>query len=194
MGHLQLGLLHGQQSNFGNLKTHTGNKQPSPRGTGVKPQYGEQLKTSVVKWQQIKFNSGHGVCEYMGATHSSQHTAPDATHISTRCCPTHLMWDLPTPRIVANRSQQGDEVRELPAHLNSILDLNTYPNKLGGKSDAYANRLQKGDVFATSPASRKRSRATSNEASQQEESNATTHTSIGAVYRRRLEKIRFEEQ
>ncbi|KZV58318.1 hypothetical protein F511_34268 [Dorcoceras hygrometricum] len=60
-------------------------------------------------------NSGHGMCEYMGATHSSQHTAPDATHSSTRCCPTHEMWELLTPLIVANRSQQGDEVRELPA-------------------------------------------------------------------------------
>ncbi|KZV44827.1 hypothetical protein F511_33275 [Dorcoceras hygrometricum] len=55
-------------------------------------------------------NSGHGVCEYMGATHSSQHTAPDAEHSSTCCCPTHEMWELPTPLIVANRSQQGDEV------------------------------------------------------------------------------------
>ncbi|KZV33622.1 hypothetical protein F511_22261 [Dorcoceras hygrometricum] len=51
----------------------------------------------------------------MGATHSSQHTVPDAQHDSTRCCPTHEMWELPTPLIVANRSQQGDEVRELPA-------------------------------------------------------------------------------
>ncbi|KZV38700.1 mucin-2-like [Dorcoceras hygrometricum] len=51
----------------------------------------------------------------MGATHSSQHTAPDETHGSTCCCPTHEVWELPTPPIVANRSQQGDEVRELPA-------------------------------------------------------------------------------
>ncbi|KZV38697.1 Glycosyl hydrolases family 32 protein [Dorcoceras hygrometricum] len=55
-------------------------------------------------------NGGHGVCEYMGATYSSQHTVPDAEHSSTRCCPTHEMWELPTPLIVANRSQQGDEV------------------------------------------------------------------------------------
>ncbi|KZV42594.1 hypothetical protein F511_28462 [Dorcoceras hygrometricum] len=55
-------------------------------------------------------NSGHEVCEYMGATHSSQHTAPDAEHSSTCCCPTHEMWELPTPLIVANRSQQVDEV------------------------------------------------------------------------------------
>ncbi|KZV24357.1 hypothetical protein F511_25898 [Dorcoceras hygrometricum] len=55
-------------------------------------------------------NSGHGMCEYMGAIHSSQHTAPDAEHSSTYCCPTHEMWELPTPLIVANRSQQGDEI------------------------------------------------------------------------------------
>ncbi|KZV16733.1 hypothetical protein F511_25879 [Dorcoceras hygrometricum] len=62
-----------------------------------------------------QYNSGHEVCEYMGATHSSQHTVPDAQHNSTRCCPTHEIWELPTPLIVANRSQQGDEVRKLPA-------------------------------------------------------------------------------
>ncbi|KZV14569.1 hypothetical protein F511_42449 [Dorcoceras hygrometricum] len=85
-------------------------------------------------------NSGHGVCEYMGATHSSKHTTPDAEHSSTCCCPTHEMWELPTPFIVANRSQQGDEVYgSYPLVLKtSILE----------KSDAYANRLQKGDVFA----------------------------------------------
>ncbi|KZV23679.1 hypothetical protein F511_34024 [Dorcoceras hygrometricum] len=55
-------------------------------------------------------NSGHGVCEYMGATHSSRHTAPDAEHSSTCCCPTHEMCELSTPLIVANRSRQGDEV------------------------------------------------------------------------------------
>ncbi|KZV57400.1 hypothetical protein F511_11252 [Dorcoceras hygrometricum] len=36
--------------------------------------------------------------------------APDAKHSSTHCCPTHEVWELPTPLIVANRSQQGDEV------------------------------------------------------------------------------------
>ncbi|KZV39080.1 hypothetical protein F511_37514 [Dorcoceras hygrometricum] len=55
-------------------------------------------------------NSGHRICEYMGATHSSQHTAPDAEHSSTCCCPTHEVWELPTPLIVSNISQQGDEV------------------------------------------------------------------------------------
>ncbi|KZV58339.1 hypothetical protein F511_34168 [Dorcoceras hygrometricum] len=53
-------------------------------------------------------NSGHGVCEYMGATDSSPHTPPDAKHSSTFCCPTHEVWELPTPLIVAN--QQGDKV------------------------------------------------------------------------------------
>ncbi|KZV25355.1 hypothetical protein F511_31895 [Dorcoceras hygrometricum] len=63
--------------------------------------------------EQIQLNnSGHGVCEYMGATHSSQHTAPNAKHSSTCCCPTHEVWELPTPLIVANRSQQGDEAYE----------------------------------------------------------------------------------
>ncbi|KZV30270.1 hypothetical protein F511_39361 [Dorcoceras hygrometricum] len=42
----------------------------------------------------------------------------------------------------------------------------------------------------TSPASSKRPKAVPNEASQQEESNATTLTSIGAIYRRQSKKIR----
>ncbi|KZV20854.1 hypothetical protein F511_40202 [Dorcoceras hygrometricum] len=175
----------------------------------------------------------------MGAIHSSQHTAPDATHSSTRCCPTHEMWELPTPLIVANRSQQGEEVRELPArpqqhpgtlraniqgtaytdlssrdkcvyatdamintetytlrkaytatsiitHAQSKAGLNTYPNKLGRN----ANRLHKEMSSHTSPASSKRPKAAPNEACQQKESNATTLTSIGAIYRRQSEKIR----
>ncbi|KZV15657.1 hypothetical protein F511_24363 [Dorcoceras hygrometricum] len=66
----------------------------------------------------------------MGATHSSQHTAPDAKHSSTSCFPTHEMWELPTPLIVANRSQQGDEVRELPTqpqqHPDAMINTKTY--------------------------------------------------------------------
>ncbi|KZV34365.1 hypothetical protein F511_36135 [Dorcoceras hygrometricum] len=46
----------------------------------------------------------------------------------------------------------------------------------------------------TSPASRKPPEAVPNEASQQEESSATTLTSIGAIYRRKSEKIWFGEQ
>ncbi|KZV06838.1 hypothetical protein F511_45682 [Dorcoceras hygrometricum] len=80
----------------------------------------ELLNSNKISTEQ-QYVSGHGVCEYMGATHSSQHTVPDAQHDSTRCCPTHEMWELPTPLIVANRSQQDDEVQELPLSLNSIL-------------------------------------------------------------------------
>ncbi|KZV39016.1 hypothetical protein F511_33251 [Dorcoceras hygrometricum] len=96
----------------------------------VKPQYGEQLKNNIRQQQIIcnamhemrlqpklgsqrnlknrsttskdqLSNGGHGVCEYMGATHSSQHTVPDAKHSSTCCCPTHEVWELYTPLIVA---------------------------------------------------------------------------------------------
>ncbi|KZV42364.1 hypothetical protein F511_17853 [Dorcoceras hygrometricum] len=74
----------------------------------------KELLNSKKGSTEHEYVSGHGVCEYMGAIHSSQHTVPDAQHDSTRCCPTHEMWELPTPLIVANRSQQGDEVRELP--------------------------------------------------------------------------------
>ncbi|KZV55121.1 hypothetical protein F511_24120 [Dorcoceras hygrometricum] len=73
--------------------------------------------------------SGHGVCEYMGATHSSQHTTTEG-----RC--------LHAPH------QLQENVRKI------------YPNK----------------------------------ASQQEESNSTTLTSIGAVYRRQSKKIRLDFQ
>ncbi|KZV51162.1 hypothetical protein F511_06226 [Dorcoceras hygrometricum] len=64
---------------------------------------------SITESDQLN-NSGHKVCEYMGATHSSQHTTPDAEHSSTCCCPTHEVWELHTPLIVVNRSPQGDEV------------------------------------------------------------------------------------
>ncbi|KZV30029.1 hypothetical protein F511_20891 [Dorcoceras hygrometricum] len=104
--------------------------------------------------EQIQMNnSGHRVCEYMGDTHSSQHTAPDAKRSSTRCCPTHEMWELPTPLIVANRSQQGDEVYGSypPSSIGILSNTDLTPNELPerqAKSDAYANRLENGDVFA----------------------------------------------
>ncbi|KZV35303.1 gibberellin 2-beta-dioxygenase 8 [Dorcoceras hygrometricum] len=68
----------------------------------------------------------------MGATHSSQHTKPDAKHSSTRCCPTHEMWELPTPLIVTNRSQQGDEVygsypHVLNRHFDKISNIEHIP-------------------------------------------------------------------
>ncbi|KZV35255.1 cysteine-rich receptor-like protein kinase 41 [Dorcoceras hygrometricum] len=95
------------------MESHTYNanamhEQLSTNGR-LQPMAGSQnLKADQEKIQLN--NSGHEVCEYVGATHSSQHTAPDAKHSSTRCCPTHEVWELPTPLIVANRSQQGDEV------------------------------------------------------------------------------------
>ncbi|KZV23242.1 Extradiol aromatic ring-opening dioxygenase [Dorcoceras hygrometricum] len=61
----------------------------------------------------------------MGATHSSQHTVPDAKHSSTRCCPTHEMWELPIPLMMANRSQLGDEV-----YGSYPLVLNGHPGKM----------------------------------------------------------------
>ncbi|KZV44341.1 hypothetical protein F511_18465 [Dorcoceras hygrometricum] len=75
----------------------------------------KELLNSNKGSSEQQYISGHRVFDYMGATHSSQHTVPDAQHDSIRCCPTHEMWELPTPLIVINRSQQGDEVRELPA-------------------------------------------------------------------------------
>ncbi|KZV20420.1 wall-associated receptor kinase-like 15-like [Dorcoceras hygrometricum] len=115
----------------------------------------KELLTNRYGSTEQQYNSGHGVCGYMGATHSSQHKAPDAKHSSTRCFSTHEMWELPTPLILANRSQQGDEVRELPAQplTASWVPSNTYltPNELPKrqkKSDAYVIRLHKGDVFA----------------------------------------------
>ncbi|KZV50772.1 hypothetical protein F511_12016 [Dorcoceras hygrometricum] len=87
-------------------------------------------------------NSGHGVCEYMGATHSSQHTAPDAEHSSTCCCPTHEMWELPTPLIVANRSQQGYEVYgSYPLVLNTSILVHTDQKQGMAKQDLNATRI-----------------------------------------------------
>ncbi|KZV41728.1 hypothetical protein F511_35567 [Dorcoceras hygrometricum] len=104
-----LGQLHDQLSNHDNLKTHTGKQHQPQRDTGSNPSTESSIKELMKKQQIDTIGCGHGVCEYMGATHSSQHTAPDAKHSSTCCCPTHEVWELPTPLIVANRSQQGDE-------------------------------------------------------------------------------------
>ncbi|KZV41529.1 regulatory-associated protein of TOR 1-like [Dorcoceras hygrometricum] len=80
----------------------------------------------------------------MGATHSSQHTAPDAKHRSTCCCPTHEVWELPTPLIVANRSQQEDEVRELPAQplvASWYAQINTTKHKRHGSNRSELNMI-----------------------------------------------------
>ncbi|KZV30895.1 hypothetical protein F511_33773 [Dorcoceras hygrometricum] len=91
-----------------------------------------------------QYNSGHGVFEYMGATHLSQHTALDAKHSSTRCCSTHEKWELPTPLIVANRSQEGDEARELPVqHLTAswYAQINTTRHKRHGYNRSELNMI-----------------------------------------------------
>ncbi|KZV25130.1 hypothetical protein F511_40337 [Dorcoceras hygrometricum] len=121
------------------------------------------------------------------------------------------MWELPTPLIVANRSQQGDEVYGsyplVLEHASCILSYNYYkeipsntdltPNELPErqtKSDAYANKLQKGDVLANLSSLTQASKVVPNEAPQQVESSATTITSVEAVYHRQSKKIRFGEQ
>ncbi|KZV37022.1 hypothetical protein F511_13753 [Dorcoceras hygrometricum] len=72
---------------------------------------------------------------------------------------------------------------------NTRQALNTYPNKLGRKPTLMLTDYTREMSSHTSPASSKRPK-TINEASQQEESNATILTSIGAVYRRLSKKIR----
>ncbi|KZV43766.1 F-box protein [Dorcoceras hygrometricum] len=100
----------------------------------------------------------------MGATHSSQHAAPDAGHSSTCCCPTHEMSELPTPLIVANRPSREMRYTGITRssskqascshpYLSPELQLpqrspEQHRSENLEKSDAYANRLQKGDVFA----------------------------------------------
>ncbi|KZV16654.1 hypothetical protein F511_43977 [Dorcoceras hygrometricum] len=78
--------------------------------TRLQPKAGSQRISTAVQQRIRSTEQQWPRVEYMGATHSSQHTAPDAEHSSTCCCPTHEMWELPTPLIVANRSQQEDEV------------------------------------------------------------------------------------
>ncbi|KZV35649.1 hypothetical protein F511_30279 [Dorcoceras hygrometricum] len=65
-----------------------------------------------------------------------QYTIPDANNQLHLLLLTHEMWELPTPFIAANKPGREIEVRELPARLQ------------GAKSNAYANRLHKEDVFA----------------------------------------------
>ncbi|KZV58231.1 zeaxanthin epoxidase, chloroplastic-like [Dorcoceras hygrometricum] len=114
--------------------------------------------------------------------------------------PTHEMWELPTPLIAANkpsREKRDTGVTRSASEkaLNKLKGrIYTYPKKLGAKSDAYANRLHKGDVFAHLPLQANIRKQYPNEASQQEESNATTLTLVGAVYRRKSKKIRSVTQ
>ncbi|KZV18828.1 hypothetical protein F511_18753 [Dorcoceras hygrometricum] len=96
-----------------------------------------------------------------------QYTIPDANKQLHLLFPTHEMLELSTPLIAANKlsremrygsyplSLRG--IRELPArprsqHPDCHNDVPStqihHPKKLGAKSDAYANRLHKGDVFA----------------------------------------------
>ncbi|KZV34137.1 nucleolin-like [Dorcoceras hygrometricum] len=93
---------------------------------GRDPKSRRQLKAD--QRQIATDNSGHGVCEYMGATHSSQHTAPDAKHNSTCCFPTHELssgstvascWSLPSQRASAE---------SLPRRQNAVVS--TYSNNI----------------------------------------------------------------
>ncbi|KZV46098.1 hypothetical protein F511_21289 [Dorcoceras hygrometricum] len=93
---------------------------------------------------------------------SIDHQVPDAEHSSTCCCPTHEVWELPSPLKVANRSQQGDEVTGVTRsasnkHLGTEAQtLRTGRYALNQCSDPSnttegskrSTRLQKGDVFA----------------------------------------------
>ncbi|KZV24365.1 hypothetical protein F511_19867 [Dorcoceras hygrometricum] len=90
--------------------------------------------------------------------------------------PTHEMWELPTLLIAANKpsnkSQRCNKLTSVPQLLcatittgdchNDVPSTQIYhPNKLGAKSDAYANRLNKGFASHTSPASSKCSKTIS---------------------------------
>ncbi|KZV40182.1 mediator of RNA polymerase II transcription subunit 16 [Dorcoceras hygrometricum] len=197
----------------------------------------------------------------MGDTHSSQHTAPDAKCSSTCCCQTHEVWELPTSLIVANRSQQGDEDKNVqhrtytkmqgihnskhnhPCSIQSCktsshpylksselqypqnsprnIDLTLAKPNTDTSSGTVAQKLRIGSYELNQicptlltrqkaldkaqdyrremssqslKAPRKLQKAVPNEASEQEESNATTLTSIGAAYRRQSEKIWSGEQ
>ncbi|KZV39007.1 alpha-glucan water dikinase, chloroplastic-like [Dorcoceras hygrometricum] len=116
---------------------------------------------------------------------------------STCCCPTHEMWELPTPLMVDNspsremrdgsypRASTSTQARSIQQSKGTaIRDLKQHA------TDAcmQCNTMQQ----HASPASSKRPKAAPKEASQQEESNATTLTSIGAIYRRKSKKIRSD--
>ncbi|KZV41831.1 hypothetical protein F511_36420 [Dorcoceras hygrometricum] len=64
--------------------------------------------------------------------------------------PTHEMWELPTMLIAANKPSREVRYGSYPLSLRGIRELPAHPRSqhLGAKSDAYANRLHKGDVFA----------------------------------------------
>ncbi|KZV30934.1 hypothetical protein F511_24614 [Dorcoceras hygrometricum] len=101
-------------------------------------------------------DSGHGVCEHMGATHSSQHTVPDAQQF--------------TQPAVARLMRCG-----------------SYPLRSQWLTDPSMEMRYTGVTRSSSNTS------ILEERSRQEESSATTLASVGAVYRRQSEKIRFGE-
>ncbi|KZV34270.1 hypothetical protein F511_38109 [Dorcoceras hygrometricum] len=75
---------------------------------------------------------------------------PDAKHGSTCCCPTQEMWELPTPLIVANRSQQGFEaygsyalVLQQASWSNSTLMLTDYRRDMSSRTSPSLTQASK---------------------------------------------------
>ncbi|KZV23828.1 aluminum-activated malate transporter 1-like [Dorcoceras hygrometricum] len=113
-----------------------------------------------------------------------QYTVPDANRKLHLLLPTHEMWELPTPLIAANKPSR--EMRDTGVTRSASEGHGNYPLGL-----EYSILTTQGR-FLRPPHQLQANvrKAISNEASQQEEPNATTLTSIGSVYRRQSKNIR----
>ncbi|KZV46732.1 hypothetical protein F511_09959 [Dorcoceras hygrometricum] len=134
-----------------------------------------------------------------------QYTIPDANKQLHLLLLTHEMWELPTPLIEANRPSREIEVRELPAQpprytgtTRSSLNIASWYSqstelaqlsKQGSTAICvYENTIA--DIITQAQLQANVRKQYPNEASHQEESNATTLALVRAVYRRQSKNIR----
>ncbi|KZV39845.1 hypothetical protein F511_28751 [Dorcoceras hygrometricum] len=180
----------------------------------------DRNNSSTARSDQRKYNQfvATGILSTWELPTHLQYTIPDANNQLQLLLLTHEMWELPTRLIADNKPSRENEVRDLPAQpprytgtTHSSLNIASWysqfnrtgiASKIGSTAICvYANATA--DIITQAQTTQGRCLRTPhqlqanvrkqypNEASQQEESNATTLTLVGAVYRRQSKKIRF---
>ncbi|KZV46720.1 hypothetical protein F511_13745 [Dorcoceras hygrometricum] len=192
-----------------NMATAEGyNHSREPKNSGID----QQLTTDSAKIVATMCVQAYGNYPLI----STPHPIPDAAQLLNLPLPTHELW-VRAKQIHYLLSQtqattQGPKHRKAtagsyklnqryPTPSNSAESSNQHktgsehlPQQARTEPDTYANRLQGKCRRTTHQLQEEVRKQYQNEASQQEESNDTTLTSIGAVYRRQSKKIRFDEQ
>ncbi|KZV36526.1 hypothetical protein F511_44475 [Dorcoceras hygrometricum] len=161
--------------------------------------------SSTARSDQRKDNQWpHGIPSTWELPSHLQYTIPDANNQLHLLLLTNEMWELPTPLIAAIKPSREIEVRELPAQpprytgtTRSSLNIASWYSQfnitgIASKTGLDSNmRTTQGRSLRTPHQLQANVRKRyPNEASQQEESNATTLALVGAVYRRQSKKIR----